>query len=100
MHRNYDSNNAPIHVYWYDDRVEFSSPGGPYGNVSIENFGKPGTVSYRNPNIASVMRNIGLVQHYGFGMQIAHDAMAENGNPPIEFEVDNHLVKVILRKKQ
>ena len=30
MHRTYDGTNAPVHVYWFDDRIEINSPGGPY----------------------------------------------------------------------
>ncbi|MCY3844199.1 MAG: putative DNA binding domain-containing protein, partial [Acidobacteria bacterium] len=49
MHRTYEGTNAPTHVYWFDDRIEISSPGGPYGAVNAENFGQPGVVDYRNP---------------------------------------------------
>jgi hypothetical protein len=38
-------------------RIEFISPGGPYGTVTIENFGSPGNTSYRNRNLADVMKN-------------------------------------------
>ena len=71
MHRSYEGTNAPVRVYWYNDRVEFNSPGGPYGNVSIENFGKPGITDYRNPNIADVFKTIGLIQRFGVGIQTA-----------------------------
>ena len=43
-------------MYWYDDRIEINSPGGPYGEVSAENFGQPGFVAYRNPLVAEAMR--------------------------------------------
>ena len=49
MHRSYEGTNSPIHMYWYDDRIEINSPGGPYGEVLAENFGQPGFVAYRNP---------------------------------------------------
>jgi len=26
MHRSYEGTNSPIHVYWYDDRIEINSP--------------------------------------------------------------------------
>jgi len=28
LHRTYENTNAPIHVYWYNDRIEIISPGG------------------------------------------------------------------------
>lgn len=42
LHRTYESTHSPIRLYWFDDRIELQSPGGPYGNVTNENFGKPG----------------------------------------------------------
>ncbi|MCY4509107.1 MAG: putative DNA binding domain-containing protein, partial [Acidobacteria bacterium] len=52
MHRTYEDTTAPPHVYWFDDRIEINSPGGPYGAVNAGNFGQPGVVDYRNPIIA------------------------------------------------
>lgn len=49
LHRNYDGTNAPARIAWYSDRIEISNPGGPFGQVTIENFGQPGMVDYRNP---------------------------------------------------
>lgn len=39
MHRSYEATNAPIRVYWFDDRIEIHNPGGPFGSVTVENFG-------------------------------------------------------------
>jgi ATP-dependent DNA helicase RecG len=99
LHRRYEENNAPIHFYWYNDRIEINSPGGPFGDITIDNFGKPGLVSYRNRNLAEVMKNLGMGQRFGFGIKWARETMAENGNPPIEFQVSNGNVCCILRKK-
>ena len=35
MHRSYEGAHSPIHVYWYDDRIEINSPGGPYGRCRL-----------------------------------------------------------------
>ena len=99
MHRRWEENNAPIHFYWYDDRIEITSPGGPFGEVTVNNFGKPGVFDYRNRNLAEVMKNLDLGQRFGFGLKWARDAMEANGNPPIEFIVDSSHVCCILRKK-
>ena len=71
MHRAYEGTNSPIHVSWFTDRVEIISPGGAYGDVSASNFGEPGVVDYRNPNLADAMRVTGLVQRYGIGIPLA-----------------------------
>jgi ATP-dependent DNA helicase RecG len=53
LHRTYESTNAPVRVYWFNDRIEINSPGGPYGNVTIENFGKPGITDYPRKSSSS-----------------------------------------------
>ena len=75
MHRTYEGTNAPVQVYWFDDRVEIGSPGGPYGSVTVDNFAEPGVVDYRNPVLAEAMRVLGLVQRYGFGIPAARQAL-------------------------
>jgi ATP-dependent DNA helicase RecG len=97
LHRTYEQTNAPIRVYWYDDRIEISSPGGPYGNVTAENFGQAGITDYRNPNIADVLKTFGYVQTFGRGLSIAKRAMQDNGNPPPEFIINSGTIVCILR---
>jgi ATP-dependent DNA helicase RecG len=96
MHRAYESTNAPIRVYWYDDRIEISNPGGPYGNVTIQNFGQPGYADYRNPHVAEAMRVLGLVQRFGAGIQTAQAALRDNGSPALKFRVEAAVVFVTL----
>ena len=91
-----ESTNAPVHVNWYDDRIEISNPGGPYGNVTIQNFGQPGYADYRNPHVAEAMRVLGLVQRFGVGIQIAQAALRDNGSPPLKFRVEATMVFVTL----
>lgn len=87
MHRAYEATNAPIHVYWFDDRIEITSPGGPYGAVTEETFGQPGVVDYRNPNLAEALRVLGFVQRFGVGIATARRELDRNGNPVPVFEV-------------
>ena len=97
MHRTYEKTNAPIRVYWFNDRVEIHSPGGPYGNVTPENFGRPGVTDYRNPNLAEAMKVFGFVQGFGRGIAVARRELEKNGNPPPEFQVTPSAVLCILR---
>lgn len=98
LHRSYENTNAPVRVYWFSDRVEVYNPGGPYGQVTKANFGQPGAYDYRNPNLAAVMKDLGYVQQFGFGIAAARQAMSQNGNPPPEFQVEDAHVAVILRR--
>lgn len=96
MHRTYEGTNAPVRAYWYDDRIEISNPGGPYGNVTAQNFGQPGYADYRNPHVAEAMRVLGLVQRFGAGISTAQAALRDNGNAPLQFKVEPTMVFVTL----
>jgi ATP-dependent DNA helicase RecG len=97
IHRSYEGTNTPVRVYWYDDRIDIISPGGPFGEVSATNFGEPGIADYRNPNLAEAMRALGLVQRFGAGISIARKALADNGNPRPEFLVTSGYVTATVR---
>lgn len=99
LHRTYESSNAPVRVSWFDDRVEIHSPGGPYGQVTVETIGQPGLTDYRNPTLAGALGQLGFVQRFGVGIQIARDRLAQNGNPPLEFQASVAAVVAIVRLK-
>ena len=99
LHRTYENTNAPIRVYWFNDRIEIHSPGGPFGNVTAENFGRPGITDYRNPNIGDVLKTFGYIQAFGRGIAIARRELEKNGNPPPEFLVTPSAIVCTLRKK-
>jgi ATP-dependent DNA helicase RecG len=99
LHRTYESNNSPIRIYWFNDRIEIISPGGPFGNVTSDNFGQLGITDYRNPNIADVLKTFGFVQAFGRGIATARRAMQKNENPDLEFVTNQNAVLCILRGK-
>ena len=92
MHRTYEVTNSPIRVYWFNDRIEMVSPGGPFGTVTTTNFGQPGLADYRNPNLADALKVLGFVQRFGVGIATARRALERNGNPPMTFEVTESTV--------
>jgi ATP-dependent DNA helicase RecG len=96
MHRNYDS-NTPVRFYVFSDHMEIQNPGGLYGEATPGNF--PTRNSYRNPVIAEAMKALGFVNRFGYGVQRAQALLKQNGNPPAQFEFDEHavLVKVYQR---
>lgn len=98
MHRSYEATNAPVRFSWFSDRIEIVNPGGPFGIVTRENFGNPGVTDYRNPHLAEAMKVLGYVQRFGVGIATARRLLAENGNPPPEFEPrDTHVLVTIRR---
>lgn len=99
MHRTYENTNAPVRVTWFNDRIEISSPGGPFGIVTRENFGQPGITDYRNPNLAEAMKVLGYVQRFGIGIQTARAALHKNGNPDIDYDVEPMTVLATVRRR-
>jgi ATP-dependent DNA helicase RecG len=96
IHRDYAC-SVPIRVYLYSDRIEVVSPGGPFGSVTAQTM-KTRT-DYRNPAVAEAMKHMGFVNRFGFGLQRAEALMQENGNPPLEYDIDAHAVRVVLYRR-
>lgn len=96
MHRNYETSYAPIRILWFDDRIEISNPGGPFGQVRQDNFDR--VCDYRNPSLAAAMKALGYVNRFGRGIGRIRAALAENGNPPAEFLIEEASWSVVLRR--
>lgn len=98
MHRRYEGTHAPVRLTWFIDRIEIVNPGGPYGIVTAVNFGQPGVTDYRNPHLAEAMKVLGYVQRFGVGIATARRLLADNGNPPPEFDPrDTHVLVTVRR---
>lgn len=97
MHRTYEATNAPVRVHWFDDRIEIISPGGPFGTVTAETFGRPGMTDYRNPNLAEAMRVLGFVQRFGVGIATARRLLVAEGHSEPEFHVTQSAVLVTVK---
>ena len=87
LHRRYEGTNAPVRVYWYNNRIEIDNPGGLHGEVRARMADFPNAgCDYRNPNLAEAMKALNLVQQFGSGLGLAKDALEKNGNPPMEWD--------------
>ena len=95
MHRDYAS-TSPIRFYWFQDRIEIQNPGGLYGTVTRETLRRRN--SYRNPVIAEALKAMGYVNKFGYGIQRAEALLQANGNPPAEFEIDDKVFGVTIRR--
>lgn len=96
MHRNYETSYAPTRVIWFDDRIEVTNPGGPFGQVRADNFAR--VTDYRNPSLAGAMKGLGYVNRFGRGVGRVQASLERNGNPPAEFQVDDSSWAVTIRR--
>ncbi|MEH1014212.1 ATP-binding protein [Micromonospora sp. CPCC 206060] len=95
MHRNYESSNAPVRIAWFEDRIEVTNPGGPFGQVRRDNFDRVN--DYRNPSLAAAMKSLGYVNRFGRGIGRIVSSLSRNGNPEPEFIIDDSSWTVTMR---
>ena len=74
-HRDYGLSGATIDVTLWDDRIEFHSPGPLPGHITVDNMRFEHFS--RNRRIMRVLRDIGLVEEFGEGVDRMHRAMEE-----------------------
>lgn len=99
LHRSYEGTNAPVRLTWFSNRIEIQNPGGPFGQVTRESFGRPGVTDYRNPHLAEAMKALGYVQRFGVGLMIARKELEKNANPPVEFEIEHSHILARVRRR-
>jgi ATP-dependent DNA helicase RecG len=97
IHRDYQS-NTPIRFYWYEDRIEISSPGGLYPPVTYDQIER--RTGYRNPIVANAMKELGYVEKFGRGIQTAQKALQDNGNPAAEIAREEGFFHVTIYRRK
>lgn len=96
QHRAYEGTNAPSRVEWYDDRIEFSNPGAPFGRASEGTFGEHS--DYRNPTITATLAALGYVEAAGRGIRRVRLALERAGYPDIDV-VTNGFTRITIRRR-
>lgn len=97
QHRSYDNTHAPSRVEWFDDRIELTNPGGPFGQASQGDFGAHS--DYRNPTLTKHLSELGYVQKLGRGVRRVRAQLVKHGCPALEVETDG-FTRVIVRKRR
>lgn len=87
VHRDYEHFHAPVRLLWFADRVQVTSPGGPYGVVTKDSFEHRN--DYRNPSLAASMKTLGYVNRFGRGIRLVRRTLLDNGNPPPDFQIED-----------
>ena len=93
IHRDYEV-AAPTLISVLEDRVEFTSHGGPPVSLSLSEFEWDVSVP-RNPLLAAVFYRVRLIEAYGTGIKRIFEAYEGSGVSP-EFNMTKHLVRVRL----
>lgn len=85
----------------FDDRIEFSNPGGLPDGVTVEALLSDNYLSRpRNKRLAELFRYAGFIEQYGSGIKRILDACKAHGGVQVHFEDGGTWFKTILRKKE
>lgn len=101
IHRDYSihTENEPIHLEMYPDRIEISNPGGLYGRLTLDELGKTkGDV--RNPFITAAMEILNQTENRYSGIPTIYSEMKKAGLPEPKFENLRGTFKVTLYNKK
>jgi len=96
-HRDYSSaaRGSHVQVKLFSDRLEIASPGGLYGNVTVDTLEE--SQSARNRQLIRMMQDIRLVENRGSGIDSMVEAMRAAGLEPPQFSDDRKRFTVVFR---
>lgn len=97
IHRDYSihTENDPIRLTIFDDRIEITNPGGLYGRLSIDELGKVHS-DIRNPFIASILEILEVTENRYSGIPTIYAEMKKAGLMEPKFESIRGTFKVTL----
>lgn len=97
IHRDYSihTENDPIRLIIFDDRIEISNPGGLYGRLSLDDLGKAHS-DIRNPFIAAILEVLEVTENRYSGIPTIYKEMEKAGLMPPKFENIRGTFKVTL----
>ena len=95
-HRDYSLTGRAIEIRMHDGYLEVSSPGSLPAHITIDNMHDEHFS--RNPNVVTGLYHLGLIEELGLGIDLIYSVLAQHGHPPPEFDVNEHRVRVRLRK--
>lgn len=104
MHRDYSpmARGGQIQVNMYKDRLEVLSPGGLYGDVTLDSISESGSTSTRNQTLAKLLectpfRNATVAENRGTGYSLINRLLLDNGNGEPEIYSTLNLFSVTFR---
>lgn len=83
-HRVYTYPSSPVRIAIFEDVVEITNSGGLHAGIELSDLGT-GISLLRNQVIARVFNEIGLIEGWGTGIQVAQDALKAHNLPSATF---------------
>lgn len=80
VHSDYSQRGTPIRIAFFDDRIDIESPGLLLPGMTIEDM-KNGVSRIRNPVIARIFRELGLIEQWGSGIKRIFSEAQKQGLP-------------------
>lgn len=96
-HRGWSIFGQKTRLSMFDDRLELFSPGALPNTLTLENA-LAGISFYRNPNIAQLCRDYGLVEKAGRGLQKIVAICQQQGLPQPHFQYESTFIKTTVYK--
>ncbi|MDR0285065.1 MAG: hypothetical protein LBI33_09280 [Propionibacteriaceae bacterium] len=93
VHSSYADHGTPIKVAFHDTSIVIESPGGLLPGLTVERV-LAGVSVIRNPVLARVFSELGLIEQWGTGLPKAMMALAAAGLPPMEVEEGHERLKI------
>jgi len=85
VHASYSTKGTAIKVAFLDQTIEIESPGGLVPHLTVDDMVQ-GVSVIRNPAIARVFLEMGLIEKWGTGLPRAIQVLTEAGLPAPEFK--------------
>ena len=99
VHRDYRNTGMVNTIKIFDDRMEFTNAGGlPQGLTVKKILSDAYTSSPRNPKVADLFRDAGLIERYGSGIKRIVNSCKNHGSVEVSFENHDTWFKVVLHK--
>jgi predicted HTH transcriptional regulator len=100
VHADYAQHGSPIRVALYDDRLEIENPGLLIFGLTIEEI-KKSVSKLRNRVLGRVFQELGLVEHWGSGIQRMTAACRDRGLDAPQFEeIGTHFRVTLFAKRR
>jgi ATP-dependent DNA helicase RecG len=92
-HRSFENQTGPVRCAIFDDVIQITNPGALPDGLELSDIGT-GISVIRNPVIARVFNEIGLIEGWGTGIQVALAELAKRNLPMARIEQKGFFIQV------